>query len=137
MSSYQTVDEATTRSTSCTESCIDSLHSSRFKQMLLASLAALALTPNLASAIDVDTLDLFELDANAHDDPANEPDDDWDTPPNSGGAIEFTGILPDLGGAGDKIFAGSNKDIQDISAWSHKPGPLTGPDKNDITDAYA
>jgi hypothetical protein len=132
-----TVEDATARITSCTASCIDSMQRSRFKLLLLASLAALALTPNPAAALDVDTLDLFELDADAHDDPANEPDDDWDTPPNSGGAIEFTGIVPDLGGAGDKIFAGSNKDIQDINTWSHKPGPLTGPDKNDITNAYA
>jgi hypothetical protein len=120
-----TVDEAT------------STPRSRLKGLLLASLAAMALTPGLAAAIDVDTLDLFELDANALDDPNNEPDDDWNTPPNLGEAIEFTGILPDLGGAGDQIFAGNNKDIQDLSAWSHKPGPLTGPDKNDITDAYA
>jgi hypothetical protein len=120
-----TVDEAT------------SMPKSPFKLMLLASLAAIALTPGLAAAIDVDTLDLFELDANATDEANNEPDDDWATPPNQGGAAEFTGILQDLGGAGDKIFAGNNKDIQDLSAWSHKPGPLTGPDKNDITDAYA
>jgi hypothetical protein len=114
---------------------MDSLHRSRLKLLLLASLAALALTPNLSAALDVDTLD-FELDANATDEVAN-PDDDWATPPNAGSAAEFTGILEDLGGAGDQIFAGNNKDIQDLSAWSHKPGPLTGPDKNDITNAYA
>jgi hypothetical protein len=101
---------------------------------LLASLAALAFTSNPAVAIDVDTLD-FELDANAHDDPA--AGDDWDTPPNAGSAVEFTGILEDVGGAGDRIFAGNNKDIHDINTWTHKPGPLTGPDKNDITNAYA
>lgn len=109
---------------------------SRLKLSLLASLAALALTPSLALALDVDTLGLFELDANATDNNAV-AGDDWSTPPDAGNAEQFTGILPDLGGAGDKIFAGSNKDIQDITAWSHKPGPLTGPDKNDITNAYA
>jgi hypothetical protein len=136
---FLTVDGATSRIQSCSTSSIDPLPMprSRFKLLLLASLAALALTPPLASALDVDTLDLFELEADAVDDPANEPDDDWNTPPNQGGAIEFTGILPDLGGAGDKIFAGNNKDIHEINTWTHKPGPLTGPDKNDITNAYA
>lgn len=107
------------------------------KRLMLAPIAALALAGSPASALDVDTLDLFELDANPQDDPANEPDDDWNTPPDQGGSIQFTGILADVGGAADKIFAGNNKDIHDVNTWTHKPGPLTGPDKNDITDAYA
>lgn len=136
---FPTVDNASAQTRSCTTSYSDWLHRLRLKLLLLltASLAALALTPNLAAALDVDTLDLFELDANANDDPANEPDDDWDTPPDEGGAIQFTGILPDVGGAGDLIFAGNNKDIHEVNTWTHKPGPLTGPDKNDITNAYA
>lgn len=112
-------------------------HRSRWGLVAWASLAVLALAGGPASALDVDTLDLFELDANPQDDPANAPDDDWDTPPNAGGAIEFTGIVPDVGGAGDKIFAGNNKDIHEINTWTHKPGPLTGPDKNDLTNGYA
>jgi hypothetical protein len=136
MSSHFQTAAAATRIRSCSASCIDTLSRFRFKPLLLASLAAAALTPGLASAVDVDTLGLFELDANATDNAAV-TGDDWNTPPDAGSAIQFTGILQDLGGAGDKIFAGNNKDIQDITAWSHKPGPLTGPDKNDITDAYA
>lgn len=138
MSLYsQGVDDATEHRRPGAAGCIDSLRRSRFKLVLLASLASLALAPNPAAAVDVDTLDLFELDANASDDAANAPDDDWDTPPDEGGAIQFTGILPDVGGAGDNIFAGNNKDIHDVNTWTHKPGPLTGPDKNDITNAYA
>jgi hypothetical protein len=134
-SHFLTVDDATPRTRSCSTSCIDPPPSSRFKPLLLASLAALALTPAVASALDVDTLGLFELDANANDGAA--AGDDWDTPPDEGGAVQFTGILPDQGGASDQIFAGNNKDIHDINTWTHKPGPLTGPDKNDITNAYA
>src|SRR5688500_16142309 len=117
--------------------CIDPTYKPRSKLLLLTALVALALTPTLATALDVDTLNLFELDANANDNPNDEPADDWDTPPDTGGAIEFTGILPDVGGAGDRIFAGNNKDIHEINTWTHKPGPLAGPDKNDITNAYA
>lgn len=109
----------------------------QLKPLLLSIIAAIALAPTAAPAIDVDTLDLFELDSNASDDPANAPDDDWDTPPDAGGAIEFTGIIPDVGDLGDRIFAGNNKDIHEVNTWTHKPGPLTGPDKNDITNAYA
>ncbi|HEY0683412.1 MAG TPA: hypothetical protein VGD45_13850 [Steroidobacter sp.] len=120
-----------------TAGCIGSPQELRLKPLLLSLIAAVALAPTAAPAIDVDTLDLFELDANASDDPANSPDDDWDTPPNAGGAIEFTGIIEDVGGGGDRIFAGNNKDIHEVNTWTHKPGPLTGPDKNDITNAYA
>lgn len=104
-----------------------------------AVLAAAPIVGSPALALDVDTLGLFELDANPQDDANNDPDDDWDTPPDgaNGGSVQFTGIIPDVGGAGDKIFAGNNKDIHEINTWTHKPGPLTGPDKNDLTNAYA
>lgn len=118
---------------------------------ITASLKALALgclfslTPITTYAVD--EIGLFELDANAVED-GTPPPDDWATlcdpvavpggpcqnPNGSGGdAFAFTGIDADPAPA--SIFDGGKKDIQDISAWSHKDGAV--PDKSDITNAYA
>lgn len=104
----------------------------------------LSLMPLTAQAVD--EIGLFELDANVEDAGGTAPDD-WTTlcqPAGmpggpctnsgpAGGAFAFTGIDPDP--APQSIFEGGRKDIQPISAWSHKDGAV--PDKSDITNAYA
>lgn len=77
----------------------------------------------------------FELDANPQDniDTGAVMSDDWDTPPDSGGATKFTGIIQDT--APRTIFGGGDKDILDIDKWSWKDGSV--PDKDDLTHAYA
>lgn len=80
-------------------------------------------------------VDLFELEGDAVDD-ANVDGVDWDKvldPSDGGGSFENTGVMADQ--AGTTIFGGGNKDIQDVTAWSHTMGSV--PDKNDITNAYA
>jgi len=97
---------------------------------MLGLLFVLCTAPTFA----VHDLGLFELDGNAEDDvPAAVAGDDWDTPPNAGGAFEFTGITADP--APESIFTGGRKDIQDIPQWGHKDGSV--PDKDDLTNAYA
>ena len=76
---------------------------------------------------------LFELDANPQDNSVSGLPDDWATPPDAGGALKFTGIVPDL--APKSIFDGGKKDIQDINQWSWKDGSV--PDKDNLTNAYA
>ena len=75
----------------------------------------------------------FELDANPQDDNPALNSDDWATPPDSGAATKFTGIIQDT--APKTIFGGGDKDILDIDKWSWKDGSV--PDKDDLTHAYA
>lgn len=77
----------------------------------------------------------FELDANPQDniDTGAVMSDDWDTPPDTGGATKFTGIIQDT--APRSIFGGGDKDILDIDKWSWSDGSV--PDKDDLTHAYA
>lgn len=100
-----------------------------FRYLVAAALLTVS-APVLASVADNG---LFELDANAVDDSTSSAPDDWGTPPTSGGAFRFTGILDDPSPM--SIFEGGRKDIQLIKDWSHKDGEV--PDKDDITDAYA
>lgn len=80
----------------------------------------------------VDELEIFELDGNAVDTAAL--GDDWNTPPDSGGAAAFTGILADP--APLSIFTGGgSKDVNDVSEWKHTEG--SSPPKDEITNAYA
>ncbi len=76
---------------------------------------------------------LFELDANPQDLDKTAPPDDWDTPPDAGGAIIFSQIIADP--APKSIFDGGKKDIQDVTSWSWKDGSV--PDKDNLTNAYA
>ena len=75
----------------------------------------------------------FELDANPQDDNPALNSDDWATPPDSGAATKFTGIIQDT--APKTIFGGGDKDILDVDKWSWKDGSV--PDKDDLTHAYA
>lgn len=77
----------------------------------------------------------FELDANPQDniDTGAVMSDDWDTPPDTGGATKFTGIIQDT--APRSIFGGGDKDILDIDKWSWSDGSV--PDKDDLTHAHA
>jgi len=100
-----------------------------------------------AYAVDQNPPGFFELDGNTHDepdpdnDPADDPPvlnyeegDDWDTPPDQGGATAFTGIISDP--APKTIYwKGGSKDINDVTEWWWKDGSV--PDKDDITNAYA
>ncbi|MFW1677717.1 hypothetical protein ACFVYJ_08040 [Pontibacter sp. JAM-7] len=98
---------------------------------LLSSLLSLGLP---AWSVGVDEEGLFELDGNALE--SGSPGDDWETlylNPASGAQEVFTfATEPD----NYTVFDGGKKDIQDITQWSWgKYG--NGPDKNDITNAYA
>lgn len=75
----------------------------------------------------------FELDADPTDNIDVPESDDWNTPPTSGGAIRFTGILQDK--APRSVFSGGDKDTLDVSDWGWKDGSV--PDKDDLTHAYA
>ncbi len=104
-----------------------------FKNTLAAVLGLFLLSP-LVTAQAVDTGNLFELDANAVDDPATPLVDDWETLYNGvGSSSAFTGIVADP--APLSIFTGGRKDIQDLTSWGWKTGGV--PDKDDITNAYA
>lgn len=97
-------------------------------------LTALALLLALcAPALAATAESPFELDANPQDDNPALNSDDWATPPDSGAATKFTGIIQDT--APRTIFEGGNKDILDIDKWSWKDGSV--PDKDDLTHAYA
>ncbi len=74
---------------------------------------------------------LFELEGDATDDPANEPDDDWD----------------DIDHALDELFVheandvtyfkgGGSKDVNDISQWEYSNLDVA-PDKDELLDAFA
>lgn len=106
----------------------------RFRQLGSVTLVAfmLLLTATPQAHAGVSTNGLFELDANPQDD-NTVPGDDWGTPPDAGGALKFSGIIPDA--APKSIFDGGKKDIQDINQWSWKDGAV--PDKDDLTNAYA
>jgi hypothetical protein len=101
---------------------------------MLAVLAAAALLA-LSSFAVMGVHDLtFQLDRNAVDDGAG---DDWATLSGGGGsAVDFTGVIADIGADGGTQFhGGGSKDDLDITEWLWTDGePL---DKDDITNAYA
>lgn len=111
---------------------------------LAASTALLTAPPALAVH---DTPTPLELDGNATDTSAL---DDWDsvfglstpypTPrgiPSAGAGETFVADGPNLaGGKETSAWEGSNKDIDLISTWEHKPAKVV-PDKDNITNAYA
>ncbi|KEA62102.1 putative internalin [Marinobacterium lacunae] len=80
----------------------------------------------------VDELGVFELDGNAVAEAT--AGDDWNTPPDSGSAIAFTGILADPPPL--TIFTGGgSKDVNDVFEWKYTEG--SSPPKDEITNAYA
>lgn len=99
-----------------------------------AVLAAAALLA-LSSFVVMGVHDLtFQLDRDAVD---NGSGDDWGSLYSGGGtAVDFTGVIADIGADGGTQFhGGGSKDDLDITEWLWTDGePL---DKDDITNAYA
>lgn len=100
-----------------------------FLSLLLASTAAFG-------QAQVKDPDIFELDANAHDEAAVGPD--WENvAPNgvvTGGLADA--FIPDSVTGDDRIFTGGgSKDVRDVSEWGVAIGEP--PDKNDIEHAFA
>ncbi|MBV1787972.1 hypothetical protein KQ940_07890 [Marinobacterium sp. D7] len=103
---------------------------------VLSFLIGAILAAGLVTALTVkavDELGVFELDGNAVDD-ISLMGDDWNTPPDSGSAVAFTGILADPPPL--SIFTGGgSKDVNDVSEWRYTEG--SSPPKDEITNAYA
>jgi hypothetical protein len=90
------------------------------------------------SAMAVDDIGRFEMDANAAEGGPYGTSEDWatlfaDGSENGGTPIVFSGILHDHGPL--SIFEGGRKDILDLDTWRWKSGSV--PDKDDISHAYA
>lgn len=110
----------------------------------------LALGASVVWAVDGDPPGLFELDGDATENfgiyklnPGDNPGgDDWDLLYNSdpfdspaGSFLTWTGIIADPG-LTSAFWKGPSKDINDVDQWWHK-ADTGGPDKNDLTNAYA
>jgi uncharacterized repeat protein (TIGR01451 family) len=79
---------------------------------------------------------LFELDGNATDDPANEPDDDWNSVDHSLDHF-FAGASSEDAAHDNTYFTtGGSKDENNISSWKRTITSVS-PDKNELLDAYA
>jgi uncharacterized repeat protein (TIGR01451 family) len=87
--------------------------------------------PALAAHLE----DIFELDANAIDDPANEPDDDWNSL-NHALDTFFAGAATEAAANDTTYFTGGgSKDENDVPAWAITDNSV--PDKDELLDAYA
>ena len=88
--------------------------------------------PALAAHLE----NLFELDGNATDDPANEPDDDWNSTDHSLDHF-FAGASSEDAAHDNTYFTtGGSKDENNISSWKRTTTSVS-PDKNELLDAYA
>ena len=96
---------------------------------VLVGLTAVLVGVPLAASANPDVSG-FELDGNA----ASGGAADWNA---LGSPLDFTGFIDDGTGDSDIGYgSGSNKDIDDVSAWSWKQDDVT-PNKDDIVSAYA
>ncbi len=110
-------------------------------------LLLLGLLAGIMSASAVHTDGLFELEANAIDDPDGDPDvfdgDDWENlddgagDPNTDDSAQASIFITDpVNTQSDDIFLGGNsKDDQDVNQWAHTDQKPQA--KNDIMHAYA
>jgi uncharacterized repeat protein (TIGR01451 family)/fimbrial isopeptide formation D2 family protein len=99
---------------------------------LLLQYATFAAAPSVLAAHQED---LFELDGNAVDDPANEPDDDWNSTNHAADSI-FIGAASEAEANDTTYFTtGGSKDENDIPDWAITSTAV--PDKDELTDAYA
>jgi uncharacterized repeat protein (TIGR01451 family) len=79
---------------------------------------------------------IFELDGNAIDDPANEPDDDWNSVNHSLDNF-FVGAASEAAAVDNTYFTGGgSKDENDVDEWARTTNDIA-PDKDEILDAYA
>ena len=79
---------------------------------------------------------LFELDGNATDSAAIEPDDDWDSLNHALDSIFIPGSAEKDGSETTYFKGGGSKDVNDISDWGYSANDVA-PDKDEILDAYA
>jgi uncharacterized repeat protein (TIGR01451 family) len=79
---------------------------------------------------------LFELDGNANDSNAVEPDDDWSSTNHALANVFIPGSSEN--GANDVTYftGGGSKDVNDVDEWKYTSNDQT-PDKDDILDAFA
>src|SRR5688572_9993326 len=88
-----------------------------------------------APALAAHNENLFELDGNAVDDPANEPDDDWNSRNHSLDDF-FVGAESESADKDTTYFTGGgSKDENDVPAWEITDNSV--PDKDELLDAYA
>ena len=87
------------------------------------------------TVLAVNSTGKFELDGNAADDPAVQGDD-WDDVFAGTDTANVSSFTSD-GALNATIFAGNNKDIQDVSAWSWKDDTGGLPDKDNLLNSYA
>ena len=99
--------------------------------LALQSVQLAAPAPTLAAHNE----DIFELDANAVDDPANEPDDDWNSL-NHALDTFFAGAATETSANDTTYFTGGgSKDENDVPDWAITDNSV--PDKDELLDAYA
>jgi uncharacterized repeat protein (TIGR01451 family) len=105
--------------------------SALFVLSLLLQYMAFAAAPAALAAHDEG---LFELDGNALDSAAKEPDDDWNSVDHSVAHI-FVGADKEEASVDNTYFTtGGSKDENDIPSWAITGNPV--PDKDELTDAY-
>ena len=80
--------------------------------------------------------DLFELDGNATDSGANEPDDDWNSTNHALASIFIPGSVEKDGVDVTYFKGGGSKDVNDIPLWDYSSNDVA-PDKDEILDAFA
>ena len=79
---------------------------------------------------------LFELDGNATDSAAVEPDDDWNSTNHALATVFIPGSAEKDGSDVTYYKGGGSKDVNDISQWEYSANDVA-PDKDEILDAFA
>jgi uncharacterized repeat protein (TIGR01451 family) len=107
--------------------------SALFVLSLLMQYFSFALAP---AALAVHDESLFELDGNATDSAAIEPDDDWDSLNHAIATVFVSSATESPANDSTYFTGGGSKDVNDISQWNYTSIDQT-PDKDDILDAFA
>jgi fimbrial isopeptide formation D2 family protein len=107
--------------------------SALFVLSLLLQYFTFALAP---AALAVHDESLFELDGNATDSAATEPDDDWDSLNHALADVHIGASSESAANDTTYFTGGGSKDVNDVSQWNYTANDQT-PDKDDILDAFA
>ena len=107
--------------------------SALFVLSLLLQYFTFALAP---AALAVHEEGLFELDGNATDSAAIEPDDDWDSLNHALATVHIGASSEAAANDVTYFTGGGSKDVNDVSQWNYTSTDVT-PDKDDILDAFA
>src|SRR5688572_6367133 len=89
-----------------------------------------------APVLAVHDENLFELDGNATDSAAIEPDDDWNSTNHAIANVFIPGSVEKDGVDATYFKGGGSKDVNDIDEWAYSSNDVA-PDKDEILDAFA